>query len=190
MKRMFPLLILLHLVACARTAPLQARWRDALDIPILTAGGGVGAKARVGPLHLGLIGSEDMWGLRNGIFLSDECYDLDFFILPLGGHMGGIFAYETFPQKGFERQFSADTSYFPCVSIYNGKGRPAWKYYSDVEVKVALGLSARVGFSVMELLDFMLSWTGVDIMQDDGPSPPQPENANPNDQSASPSKAP
>ena len=44
------------------------RGRDAADILTLTAGVGFGVRARVGPLHTGLILNYDVAGLRGGDF--------------------------------------------------------------------------------------------------------------------------
>lgn len=63
------------------------RGHDAADIFTLTAGAGVGAKVRVGPLHSGLGFFRDAWGLRGGHLggMWKGTYDCVLPIPPLGG---------------------------------------------------------------------------------------------------------
>jgi hypothetical protein len=41
------------------------------------------------------------------------------------------------------------------------------RYYSQIEVVAAAGVSLRIGFNPGELLDFFLGWFGVDTYHDD-----------------------
>ena len=61
------------LTGCASTGGyLIDRGRDAADIVTITAGGGVGGKARVGPFQTGLLLDMSSIGLRGGsLFLVD-----------------------------------------------------------------------------------------------------------------------
>jgi hypothetical protein len=180
------LAIAVTLTGCASTkAYFVDRGRDAADVVTVTVGAGLGAKARIGPLHAGILASFDAMGIR-------------------GGHIGG---YDTFRTIGWDttlscvdafycdtttkqrnKDYTAETYLsaesgkskfmpdphggvpFICVPKCNAGVKPPQScpyYYTQIEAVLAVGPSVRVGFNPGELLDFFLGWFGIDIMNDD-----------------------
>ena len=153
---------------CATTGYLGDRMRDAGDVFTATVGMGAGAKARVGPVQVGVVGNVDMWGLR-------------------GGQWGDVAWYETYtrdfllpwPSKGSfgEERFAYEAEW--DMTNKRGKGFVARaplpvlgfarqpEYYTQIEVVVGVIGSLRLGFNPGELLDFILGWTTLDIYHDD-----------------------
>lgn len=65
-KAILVVAVVVCMTGCSSSAYLTDRGRDAADILTLTAGVGFGVRARVGPLHTGLIANYDAAGLRAG----------------------------------------------------------------------------------------------------------------------------
>lgn len=169
--------------SCA-TPYWRHRARDAADIVTLTAGLGGGAKARVGPFQAGLVYHNDGVGLRNGVaFTAEPTWKLDpdsegggeVMVLYFGGE--GSNHGDVVERRGKE---------FTTISMFVPTGW--WEtqslsevpshYLGQIEVTAGAGLGVRLGFNPFELVDFLLGWTGVDVMGDDvdggQPSDPPP----------------
>jgi hypothetical protein len=149
---------------------LPDRGRDAADIFTACVGLGGGARARVGPLHAGLILSVRSVGLRGGDFGDARGFQHDTELL--------CFSDEAFdPVAGADRGKSlvagGDGIEIPFVTTlvgpYRERGRSAFPhyYYSQIEIQLGLLLVPRLGLNPGELLDFILGWTTVDIFDDD-----------------------
>lgn len=182
------LIILLSTVitGCASSRYLTDRGRDAMDIFTASAGAGIGAKVRIGPIQTGLITDCDLYGLRGGTFgdqdgSASQLWSREVELLL---HSKEIYA----PPKCLSRGKGINASGGPLYSV-PGKlfykrahmhfGRHKLQYYTQIEAVVALGPSFRFGFNPGELLDFFFGWFGVDIFNDDREHlrtvlPPQP----------------
>jgi hypothetical protein len=164
------------LLATGCASPYMAdRGHDAADIFTATVGVGSGAKGRVGPLHVGLFGSDDERGLRLGDFAGwddeVESSDFDTFIFPppLGF---GTEVYTT-PQSLARGKVLAADSVVPCFYVFEGLEEPEASFleilthYTQIEASAGLGGTLRLGFNPGELLDFIFGWTTLDIFRDD-----------------------
>ena len=149
------------------------RGRDAADVFTIAVGSGLGAKARVGPVNVGLCTGGDFLGMRGG--------DVDVF-----GRQGGsmcdfsevnllVMSTETFDPGAGSVPPARNKSYgavgwglvsLPEPATEDGP-KPDSHLYTQIEVLVGLGVSVRVGFNPGELLDFLLGFAGVDIYGDD-----------------------
>lgn len=162
------IILLALLSGCASGGYIRNRGRDAADIFTATVGIGAGAKARIGPLQLGVIGNVDMWGLRGGQFgdvAYYETYTRDFLLPWPSDGLFGEERYEYQFVRGLPKRRGKDyiaKSRIPLIGTANQS-----EYYTQIEVVVAIGGSLRVGFNPGELLDFLLGWTTVDIYEDD-----------------------
>ncbi len=181
MKKTIQLLLLLGLAAistgCA-TPYMVDRGRDAADIFTAAAGAGIGAKARVGPVGLGLLGNADWIGLRGGqlIAYSDEGerYELCPTISPCPTATGsciGMSAGDVFQSSPDGTAFARGKWYkahSPIMPIAVFTGPPiTHPFYTQIEVVLGLGATIRLGFNPGELLDFFLGWFTIDIYNDD-----------------------
>ena len=151
--------------------------RDGADVFTATAGKGIGAETRIGPVHVGLIGAGDRAGLRGGQLLplrsSAGPSSID-----SGAYGGeyciGVFGYEYFEamagseaktrRKEFETMFCVIPRNQPLKS-----GKPVLNpaYWTQIEVVAGIGASLRLGFNPGELVDFLLGWFGIDFYGDD-----------------------
>lgn len=192
------------LSGCSSNAYLSDRGHDFADIATITISTGCGAKARVGPIHTGLIGHSDLAGLRGGSFFSGQLYDhgQDFECpLPLlqmdmnrcvmssvedfHAHMTGE---EDNPVTLRHKAYSAWNS-IPLVTTEFKPSSPQLKrdtvpdaalfhpYWTQVEVAADAFAGARVGLNPGELVDFILGWVGIDFFDDDlgARKPPEPQ---------------
>ena len=164
------LLLGLNAITTGCATYMVDRGRDAADVFTVTVGGGVGAKARIGPANAGLIFQNDKYGLRGG-FIGDQdsgrmaeiipaTHDLQLLVIGMEG-------YEPPPGTAAERkkQFGAE-SRWPFIHKL-APYRPCPSYYTQVDVVIALGLSVRIGFNAGEFVDFLLGWSAIDIYGDD-----------------------
>jgi len=168
---------------CASTGYMGNRMRDAEDVFTASVGFGAGAKARVGPIQVGLMANIDMLGLRGG-----QCGDIVWYetltreiVTPFPYKMQSFMEKEypwDYPAFAFgnDRYHVGDNrsmvarrgktyeavSPIPFVTL---AGQP--EYYTQIEVVVGLLGSLRLGFNPGELLDFSLGWTTLDIYHDD-----------------------
>ena len=172
MSKLFQLIPALFLAAsvtgCASSQAYFAdRGRDAADIVTVTVGKGVGVKARIGPFGLGLCINEDVAGLKSGqIFTANDHHDSDgeLHLLLIGGESTELASlrnkdYWAFyllgiPMPGTPFPFAPENKYPPY-------------YFTQFDVAVGLGFTAKLGFNPGELLDFLLGWFGIDIYRDD-----------------------
>ena len=163
---------------CASTKGyLVDRGRDAGDIFTVTAGIGLGAKIRVGPLQPALIIGSDRIGLRDGVLFVDPTprvfgggkHNWEMFVpvpvLPkdfFGATCGieGVRA-SHYGDERHEDEILA-VSRYPLLA----EGSRA-SYYTQVEAALGLGLFLRCGVNPGEMLDFVLGWFGVDVFKDD-----------------------
>ncbi len=172
---------------------LVDRSHDFADIFTLTFGTGVGAKARIGPIHITpFMYQNDRFGLRGGVFFYSSkgppammdrgTIDVGYFFL---------LATENFARRGYHPVFGkagqpdlarqrgkcfSAASFFPFTSVpywfdhVDGIGNyvvyPKY-YFTQLEIILAAGPSLRLGFNPGELLDFVLGWAAVDIFNDD-----------------------
>jgi hypothetical protein len=175
---------------CTTTGYFGDRGRDASDIFTATVGVGLGAKARVGPVHAGLLMCQDRYGLRYGervwpSTVAGDMWDLDLTALchdqvsltqPRGGNVYSrrkkdyiarpLFSHT---QKGYLGPESGLGMPFVCV-LHPDKQRNASQsiaYFTQIDVVLAIGGSVRLGFNPGELADFLLGWTTLDIFRDD-----------------------
>ena len=168
---------------CASTGYMGNRMRDAGDIFTASVGFGAGAKARVGPVQVGLMANIDMLGLRGG-----RCGDIVWYETPTRETIAPYpYKMRKFPEKeypwayprfvfGNDRYHVGDdrsmialrgktyeaVSPIPFLAL---AGQP--EYYTQIEVVVGVLGSLRLGFNPGELLDFVLGWTTLDIFNDD-----------------------
>ena len=166
---------------------LLDRYRDGADIFTATVGYGGGARARVGPIHVGAILNREKTGIRDGEFSLFNVYkapvytkvsgefelpfpiaiaEPKFFCLAEGYEPEGIPAKRG---KGYDVG-----SAIPFVST-KFKNKPDYKtfqstlypYFTQIEVSVGIGGSIKLGFNPGEMFDFILGWTTIDIFNDD-----------------------
>lgn len=177
---------------CASSEYWRDRRNDALDIFTVTTGLGVGAKARVGPMHAGLLLNHDMEGLRSGMFqkfvcrddLADVMLDLDCTLVAEDHCVqfehyhdryaanrrtkmyiaAGGCSLSDIPLDGSRQRRTSWVQYSPCVCSPQNS---CASYYSEIEICAGLGGSLRLGFNPGELLDFLVGWVGLDFYGDD-----------------------
>lgn len=167
-------MVLLSLLTGCATPFKQGRRNDAADIFTATVGYGAGAKARVGPVNVGLLAAGDQLGFRKG------CH-----VTPSHG-LGGLgmmdltctlLSYEAFG-SGWGGIAKERAKYYEASGICAltwgkvwGREDAPWNayvpYYTQIDVVVAPGGSLRLGFNPGELVDFLLGWITLDIFSDD-----------------------
>ncbi len=170
---------LVLLTGCS-TPYLKNRARDAADIFTVAAGVGAGGKARLGPIQAGLVYQNDSLGLRNGAgfaarprlkIQSDAPGGWEFLVLYFGGEQSNR------SDPVVERRKDFDTI---CMFVPTGWWETdslqtvAPHYLTQLEVTAGAGLGVRVGFNPLELVDFVLGWTTLDLFKDDVPKPTAP----------------
>ncbi len=150
---------------CAATgAYFKDRGRDAMDMATLgVEWAGVGAFAQAGPAltGLGYVGDEGA-GLRGGTLGAYGGFEMQALLL-------GWKVFEP-GSMGRERKKQFDAKQFCLVPLemeFEGSGNVGANVYGAVEIAAALGAGVRAGLNVFEVLDFVLSWVGVDLMRDD-----------------------
>jgi len=147
------------------------RGRDAADIITATAGVGLGAKGRIGPLQTGLLIEAPQIGVRGGEFSADNplLYMANTSRGASGEAIGITQGEEEFHMVKLDRHKEFySTSIDERIFVYKVKDQySAPYYYTQIEAVIAIGLSIRIGFNPGELLDFILSWTTIDIYGDD-----------------------
>jgi hypothetical protein len=173
------------MTGCASTkAYLVDRGRDAEDMVTATIGAGVGAKARVGPVHVGLLASFDGMGMRGGNFgvydsfktigldTTLSCVDV-FYCDTTTKQRHKDYTAETYLSESGKSEFMPDPHGgvpFICVPRCDARVKPPQTcpyYYTQIEAVLAVGPSVRIGCNLGELVDFLLGWFGVDIFDDD-----------------------
>jgi hypothetical protein len=149
------------------------RWADAKDVFTVAAGIGAGAKARVGPVHVGLIANESRVGLVSGEvswnqFLTNDVEALCFPIIVEGGLLFSCEENRAGEDRG-KRYDMAGVVPFVTTQTWSflSPEHLSASYFTQIEVSAGLGGTLRLGFNPGELLDFFLGWFGVDIYGDD-----------------------
>jgi hypothetical protein len=175
-------LLLVYQTGCA-TPYMHERVADAKDILTATVGVGGGARARVGPLHAGLmVGLGDI-GLRSGALMQTIGGPCNPNEIELIGYGEELFAPSRFPDydisdarleaKGYE----TETHFVPFVTTdarttEDDESGQAPRiglhpYWTQIDIQAGFLATVRLGFNPGELLDFILGWTTIDIFKDD-----------------------
>ncbi len=63
------------------------------------------------------------------------------------------------------KTYRYEAAYF--FGTFIGGSSAKWRYFTQIEVAAGFGPTLRFGFSIAELLDFVLGWTTIDILDDD-----------------------
>ena len=186
MKKIFNAIVLLMLSVlasgCASTrAYFSDRGRDAADIFTLTIERGIGFTAHAGPIStgLGMIGGGR--GLDGGTIANFDEGDIELQLLVFGGNgfctpsterpkkRGGTqILFVQHPSLGFMEWGSHQMN--PLKAVFVDLYPPTWVKYPGVtqfDASVALGIGPRIGFNMMELIDFGCGWATLDILGDD-----------------------
>jgi len=165
--------VITSMTGCASTKSyLVDRGHDAADILTATAGDGVGARARIGPIHAGLIFVGSEAGLRGGALIHNagRCNPIDVELIGLG--------FEAFhPSRMLDsadntrcdtKSFDAESTVVPFITTkFIGDSPLVHPYWTQCDVQIGLIRSLRIGINPGELLDFILGLTTLDIYGDD-----------------------
>lgn len=168
---LFVLLIGLMTTGCASSYMVD-RGRDAADIFTVSIGRGAGAKARVGLIATGLVYSQSLAGIEGGQLYGPlkESSSLERCNADLAVLLGGI---ETVGKHTYStsRAKSCDSFYFCFFPVEHlsdaSNNSSAAALYSSVNVVIGAGVTVKAGISFGELLDFILGWATIDILNDD-----------------------
>jgi hypothetical protein len=165
MKKMLILLGLAMMSSGCSTPYMVDRRRDAADILTIGIGTGAGVKARIGPLHAGLLVNAPVVDLRGGAlneYRHDGRWSCDYEFLCVGVE---VFYPDLSPgqtdQDSLIRRRHKEIRYggdIRCVPT---------SLYTQVEVVGGLLSTFRLGINPGEFLDFILGWTTIDIFDDD-----------------------
>ncbi|MDD4871915.1 MAG: hypothetical protein PHR77_15260 [Kiritimatiellae bacterium] len=190
--------VIANMTGCASTKGYFIdRRHDSADIFTASMSLGGGARARIGPVHAGLIVNLFGGGLRGGEFGSwrGEQGDIECLFMPAPACPPGLFCHETFIPRDDERGKSYEAqSRIPFITTdvisprFAGAmltdlerkmlkdagvkpdhipGSVPLYYYTQVECQIGVLCVVRLGFNPGELLDFILGWTTIDIFEDD-----------------------
>ena len=171
----------LHLSLAAALAALcagcaspywQNRRADAADVFTATVGIGIGATARIGPLHAGLGANADFYGIEAGEV--GELGSLGAMIVGAGDRASD--ARSVF--RGYSEIDLGPRSAARGKNVaYRPSGIPFWDppppespnpaRWTQFEVAAGLLGGVRLGFNPGELLDFLLGFFGADLYGDD-----------------------
>lgn len=183
------------LSGCASTGYWANRRRDAADVVTLTVGAGVGVKAHVGPLQLGMFFNCAEAGLRGGGFVKNGMFEqsemgwpksFDAIFWAFGGEFfeGSPLSLER-GKSYTAATFMYLTAAFPeslPASVFNGPKKterpsgivPKYNpvpYWTQIEAALGIGGTLRAGLNLGEFIDLVLGFTTLDIFGDDvGPS--------------------
>jgi len=162
------------ITGCATSGYMTDRGRDAADIFTASAGAGIGAKVRLGPVQVGLITDCDLYGLRGGTFGDQDgsasqlwTREQDLFLWSKE-----VYAPPRYLTRGKGINAAGGPLYSKQGKLFYKRahmhfGKDKLQYYTQLEAVVALGPSFRIGFNPGEFVDFILGWFGVDIYNDD-----------------------
>jgi len=156
------------------------RLSDAKDVMTCSAGLGLGAKARVGPLQVPLIVQSDYAGLRGGEFFASPMRDDFWTYVSEAGHVvekpcpvylrdyDTLYSgYEVFDPGGrAEERHKRVRSQGMGFATVDGDVRNLG-FYTQVEGTVGVLISLRLGVNPGELVDAVLGFTTVDLYGDD-----------------------
>lgn len=175
MNRLFLLLPVLFCAGCA-SPYWQDRRADAADVFTATVGIGLGATARIGPLHAGLGANTDFYGIEAG-----ESVQGGLGLLVVGaGYEASDAAFGPFGRSvvhlGTDARRRGKNNVPPSgerglrpIPFWDppepAGGNPA--RWTQIEVAAGLLGGVRLGFNPGELLDLLLGFFGVDLYDDD-----------------------
>ena len=150
----------------------QNRRADVADVFTATVGIGLGATARIGPLHAGLGANADLYGIEAGEI--GELGSLTTAIIGTGDRASDaclVFAAASEIDLGPRSAARGkNVAYRPSgIPFWNPPwhGSPNPARWTQIEVAAGLLVGFRLGFNPGELLDFVLGFFGVDIYDDD-----------------------
>jgi len=158
------------------------RVRDVSDVCTLTAGLGTGAKIRIGYLtrpSFGVFWNKDVTGLRGGEFFAavgpeaprNSVASLGLpmpgaIIIPERDDFYGLASAET--EEVTARIKSRHKAYLVSENeLVQSDTFTRWYYYTQCEVALGLGVTAKAGFNLAEIIDLLLGFTYIDILNDD-----------------------
>ena len=171
-RRLAPAAALVLLCAGCASPYWQNRRADAADVFTATVGIGLGATARIGPLHAGLGVNADLYGIEAGEVgaLGDPYHFVD----GLGNWAGDscfVFNGKTLIELGPRSAARGkDVAYRPsCIPFWDPPPPepPNQARWTQFEVAAGLLGGVRLGFNPGELLDFLLGFFGADLYGDD-----------------------
>ena len=180
MKRPLLLLPLLALAAGLTSGCASPYWQnrraDAADVFTATIGVGLGTTARIGPLHAGLGGNFDLYGIEAGKV--GELGNTSALVLDSGGQYAGDACLIAWGTSHIDLLGDGRAR---GKQVYSNRGSSEWIPFWDppkpesqnparwTQIEVAVGLlgGVRLGFNPGELFDFILGFFGEDIYGDD-----------------------
>jgi hypothetical protein len=156
------------------------RWNDAKDVVTCTAGLGLGAKVRAGPLQAPLIVQSDYAGLRCGEAFASPMRDDFWTYVSEAGHgvdspfpvylreYGALYSgYEKFDPGGLSAaRHKRVRSQGLGLATFDGD-EENYGFYTQVEATVGVIFSVRLGVNPGELIDALVGFTTVDLFGDD-----------------------
>ena len=161
------------------------RGHDAADMFTLAVGKGGGATVRAGPIHFGLFGGYDHVGLRGGQLWTQWDQEsvfgamaglIDPLVLLPGGD--GICFFEDDFSEGDEIRekgyIGRGICPFVAIPAKNIEGYNRFdfddtrkRFLAQVDAAAGIYFTLHVGADFAEILDFILGWTTLDVMNDD-----------------------
>jgi hypothetical protein len=167
------LVVVPYVSGCATMDFLTDRTRDTLDVFTCSVGYGIGAKAQVGPVQVGLLANQDKVGLRGGVVqrwkkspsqrrdTPPPCAENDWFF---GGF--NSFMPRDYVVRNRYKHFVA-AKYGPLVGpVLPGRNRRLF-LLTEIEAVVGVGPSLRLGVNPGEALDLLLGFIDIDLYDDD-----------------------
>ena len=165
---------------CASSAYLINRRSDAADILTLTIGMAFGGRARVGPLHAGVIRGIGSEGLRGGEGVAEGICggsgEVECLVIPFPSETelasAWCFGEEAFQPGSPRGKGYVAASRIPFVTTDFGpekdRALPAFPaYWTQVEAQMGVILGPRIGMNPGEILDFVVGWTTIGMFGDD-----------------------
>ena len=107
------------------------------------------------------LGQGDGFGLREGYIGSYEYREVVLMLPPVGGV--------------FDLAFSPEDDYRRKAYAVGSPGREEnvfWAQWLSVQLSVGFYYGVRAGVNLAEVIDFMLGWTTLDLLEDDKGPPP------------------
>ena len=175
-RRLAPSIALVLLCAGCASPYWQDRRADAADVFTATVGIGIGATARIGPLHAGLGANADFYGIEAG-----ESVEGGLGLLVVGSnYRADDAAFGPFGRSAVHLGKDARRRGKNNVAPSGDRGLrpiPFWDppepaggnpaRWTQIEVAAGLLGGVRLGFNPGELLDLLLGVFGVDLYDDD-----------------------
>jgi hypothetical protein len=189
-------LVIVMTAACAHPY-FEDRTSDLADILTVSAGMGVGHQARVGPVCIGLLCTEDFadwrygkikgrhsknfilsleednreWGVKNGGAERGK----DYYACGGWGYKGIVWAQnlpflmslDSVNEKHKYEPFYVDKKLIPPANPYKMRHPVFHSYYTQIEACAGFFGTVRLGVNPGEFVDFLLGWGGIDFFDDD-----------------------